>query len=437
MSISPVSGLQAATIIVSPTAGQGNYTTIATALTAASSGQTILIKPGTYTENITLKAGVNLAAFDADALNGNVTIAGTCSFSSAGTVDISGIRLQTNGATNLLSITGSAASIINLKNCFIDCTANTGISYTTASTSSSINIYDCIANLTTTGIAYYSMSSTGSINIYSSVLNNTGGSSTASSNSAGSVGLFNCTAAAPFSTSSTGNISFEAIILNTAAQNATGITTAGTGASNAVVLSNIATGSASAISIGSGTTMLVSNSVINSTNTNAITGAGTLSYSGISFVGTSFKINTTSQTGGLLKGGQTQAPSTGFIGESFSSANTSGTGLSTGTPANITSVSLTAGIWDVSGAIEFVPGAGCVNTVTKCSISTVSATNGTTGDNLFQGSVAVAGTRDGFAMVPQYRLTLTTTTTTYLVADSSFSGGTLTGFGRISATRVG
>ena len=50
--------------IVAPTIAEGaGYTTIAAALTAASSGNTIFIKPGTYTENLTLKAGVKSKSF--------------------------------------------------------------------------------------------------------------------------------------------------------------------------------------------------------------------------------------------------------------------------------------------------------------------------------------------------------------------------------------
>ena len=45
-----------ANIIVAPTLAEGaNYTTIAEALTAASSGDTIFVKPGTYTEDITTR----------------------------------------------------------------------------------------------------------------------------------------------------------------------------------------------------------------------------------------------------------------------------------------------------------------------------------------------------------------------------------------------
>jgi len=79
--------------VVDPTAGQGTHTTIASAITSASSGDTIFIRPGTYTENLTLKAGVNLAAFNGDQNTPNVTIIGNNTLTTAGTVSISNIRL--------------------------------------------------------------------------------------------------------------------------------------------------------------------------------------------------------------------------------------------------------------------------------------------------------------------------------------------------------
>src|SRR6185503_17737268 len=106
--------------IVSSDITQGTHTTIAAALTSASSGDTIFIRPGTYTENLTLKAGVALCAYVCDAFEPNVIISGTCTFTAAGTVSISGIRLQTNNAA-LLAVTGSAASIVFLNLCFLNC----------------------------------------------------------------------------------------------------------------------------------------------------------------------------------------------------------------------------------------------------------------------------------------------------------------------------
>src|ERR1700680_4885601 len=109
MSISPVSGLQEASIIVDPTAGHGNYTTIATTLKAASSGQTILVKPGTYTENLTLKAGVNITAFSGDGYAPNVIILGKATASGVGTFTISNLQLQTNSDFCLV-VSGSSAT---------------------------------------------------------------------------------------------------------------------------------------------------------------------------------------------------------------------------------------------------------------------------------------------------------------------------------------
>ena len=94
--------------------GHGDFTTISAAITAASVGETIFIRPGTYTENPTLKAGVNLTAFECDSPSGTVTILGELSYSVPGTVIISGISFETNGSY-ALSLTGANASIVTLR----------------------------------------------------------------------------------------------------------------------------------------------------------------------------------------------------------------------------------------------------------------------------------------------------------------------------------
>lgn len=279
--------------IVSSTLSNGTHSTIAAALTSASSGDTIFIRTGTYTENLTLKAGVNLAAFDCDALTPNVTIVGKATFTAAGTVSISGIRLQTN-SDFFLAVTGSAASIVNLNNCYLNCSNNTGISFTSSSGSSSISIYNSILALGTTGIAYWVSTGAGGISCTSCVFANAGNSTTASSNSAGSVTLFQCNYGGSLSTSSSGicNIYNSYLV---GATNTNVLTTAGTGV-NAIQNSALYSGSASTISVGSGTTILLANSGIDSTNTNAITGSGTLNYANISFTNTSKTINPTTQS---------------------------------------------------------------------------------------------------------------------------------------------
>jgi|SRR5271170_1303074 len=433
MSIAPVSGFGTAKWIVSATAGQGTHTTIAAALTAASSGDTIFIRTGTYTENPTLKAGVNLTAYNCDSAN-NVIILGKCTFTGAGTVSISGIQLKTN-SDFCLAVTGSAASVVDLQNCQINANNNAGISYTSSSASSGIFLNYCSGAIGTTGIAFFTATGVGNFNFYHCTLNNVGASTTASSTSACAVLFSNCTLSIPTSTSSTGGFFFYNSSNDISAINTTALTTAGTG--NSYVLNSyFVTGTASAISVGTGTTVTTYNTVINSSNTNAITGAGTLLYSNVSFSGSSYKINTTTETGGVAQGGLTQAPSAGFIGEQIrSAANIS---MSNGAAANITSISITAGVWDVSGLANFVfSGTATYN---QLGISAMTGTIvGTQGDQFVQTDTASAGLSapNTALSVPSWRLILTATTTYYLVGLADFSTGTCTAYGRISATRVG
>ena len=164
------------------------HITIASALTSASSGDTIFIRTGTYTENLTLKAGVNLVAYTVDGITPTVTIIGKLSFSSAGTVSISGIRLQTN-SDNFLAVTGSAASIVNLYECYLNATNANGITYSSSSGSSGINLIRCSGNITTTGITAFVHTGAGVLDFRYTLWGNDGNSVTRSTVSSGVVYL--------------------------------------------------------------------------------------------------------------------------------------------------------------------------------------------------------------------------------------------------------
>jgi len=276
--------------VVSSDATQGTHTTIAGALTSASSGDTIFIRPGSYTENLTLKVGVNLVAYNGDELTPNVTIIGTCTLTTAGTVSISGIRFQTNSAA-LIAVTGSAASILNIINCYLNCTNNSGITFS-SSGGAQINIKNCSGNLGTTGIKLFDITSTGQLSIAYTKITNTGASTTASTNSAGTLIYSFCDFAFPTTISSTGTIGMGYTSIDTGAQNVTALTLGG--GTQTIKSSTMNSGSASAVSIGS--TASLQFCFINSTNTNAITGAGTIQASVLSFDGSSNTINTTTQT---------------------------------------------------------------------------------------------------------------------------------------------
>ena len=423
--------------IVDPVAGSGTQTTIQAAVTAASSGQTIFIRPGTYTENVTLKAGVNLSAFGTDSsLNGTgvVIIAGTCTLTTAGSVTISGIQLQTNSAA-LLAVTGSAASIVNLQNCYLNCTNNTGITFSSSSASAQININRCEGNLGTTGIAYFSDSSVGRTLILNCNLSNTGASTTASTKSAGQLiinGSIFSNAINYSSSNTASSIFYSNLDINSL--NTINLTTSGTGTMT-VVGSYFASGTASAISVGTGTVVTCSLSTIISTNTNAVTGAGTFNYLGLSFMSTSQTINVTTQSiAGTLKGSTTTAPTVGCLGEQISSYNGSGSSGSTSV-VNLTSISLTPGVWDISAGVLFsFSGA---YTFCQMGISTTSATLPNRGGDNYAIDNRGGATSNVTLCLAAYRAVIPVTTTYYLVCETTFTTGSNVLQGRISGTRVG
>ena len=278
--------------IVSANAYDGTHTTIGAALTSASSGDTIFIRPGTYTENPTLKAGVNLTAFVCDAFTPNVIISGTCTLSTVGTVTISGIELQTNSSF-ALTVSGSVASVVNLIDCRLNCSNNTGISLTSSSASSQIAMYLCTGNLGTTGIAYFAHSGAGNITIlYCNSLANSGASTTQNTISgAGSFNLDNSFLASPVSYSSTslGSINWSAI--DTSALNVTPLTINISGAITSDY-SKFVSGSATPIVVTAGL-LAIRNADLESSASTNVSGAGGLNYSNLTFTNTNHGMTVT------------------------------------------------------------------------------------------------------------------------------------------------
>jgi len=313
--------------------GHGDFTTIGAALTAAVSGQTIFIRPGTYTENPTLKAGVDLVAFESDAVTPNVIINGECTFTGAGTVTMSGLSLQTN-SNYVINISGSAASVLYLYNCYLNGTNNSLISYTTSSSSSFVGIYECQLNLNTTGIAHIVANSSGQINVNYSALNNSGSSTTQSTFAGSGVLQFSwCYIASPIAVSGTVNNSFDYCRVNCQGLNVIAFTTTSTLAGSGAYFSGFESGTASAISIGASCSYFLDEARIFSSNTNAITGSGTLLYGVIVYTSSSGN-NVTTQTPYKIQGGLLSLPGSSLTtnGPLYSAAG----GLISGSTAGTT-----------------------------------------------------------------------------------------------------
>lgn len=277
--------------IVSATASDGTHTTIQAAINSASSGDTIFIRPGTYTENLTLKAGVNLVSYETDSLTPNVAIVGKSTFTTAGTVVFSGINIRTNGDF-FLDISGSAASSVVYTTCFVNALNNTGISFTSSSASASILFQFCEINVGLAGVTLFTATSPGNISLQYCDIINAGGSTTASSTSASNLDMRYCRCFIPIQTTGTGLINLTYCSFGGLA-NITPVTHGGTTPSN-IKFCSLDGGNQPALSIG-GTLSSIENSVIKSTNTNAITGAGSVSYQSLTFTNSNV-VNTTTAT---------------------------------------------------------------------------------------------------------------------------------------------
>lgn len=131
----------------------------------------------------------------------------------------------------------------------------------------------------------------------------------------------------------------------------------------------------------------------------------------------------------------------GQVGELIISTISQGSAvsLSNGVPANITSISLTAGDWDVIGNVVIIPASTTIVTALYGGISLTSASLPATSDRgqLF---LSAGTTGDGAntlgVIAPLSRVSITTTTTIYLVAFSDFTVSTNSGFGYIRARRI-
>jgi hypothetical protein len=125
------------------------------------------------------------------------------------------------------------------------------------------------------------------------------------------------------------------------------------------------------------------------------------------------------------------------LGEYISTSKAVGSpvSLTTATAANIVSISLTAGDWDVSGIVSYTASSATV-TQKAAGISATSATLPTDGSEGYSGASQTTTTNIDSITLTRKQLLLAGTTTVYLVGKATFSAGTVGGFGVITARRA-
>lgn len=158
----------------------------------------------------------------------------------------------------------------------------------------------------------------------------------------------------------------------------------------------------------------------------------------------SLVVNVDATSGGtaILGTNTNDLASAGYVGQWLQSIvpDASAVSLTTGTTTNITSISLTAGDWDVTGMIVLKP-AG-TTTITQIqygvwtannALDSVTSANGNTG---IWSQASAAPNSDISFQIANYRVSIASTTTIYLNVLPTFGTSTLAAFGRISARRV-
>lgn len=133
----------------------------------------------------------------------------------------------------------------------------------------------------------------------------------------------------------------------------------------------------------------------------------------------------------------------GDAGEYIEQVIVSGSAISltTGVTVNVTTISLTAGDWDVVVLGDFKGGATTVVLDAFVGLSLVSATFGAEGTyNRFTttgpGATIFANSFNLALMTVPYRLSLSATTTVYFIAYGGFTTSTMSAFGTIRARRI-
>lgn len=147
----------------------------------------------------------------------------------------------------------------------------------------------------------------------------------------------------------------------------------------------------------------------------------------------------TSITPGQIPGTTTNdSAAGGNLGEYTESVIPSGSAVSltSGTPANVTSLSLTAGDWDVRGAVLFNPAASTSMTASGSSLSLTSATLDAIYLQFDRYAAFVPANPLGGFSIGVRRVSVAVTTTVYLVAQATFTVSTLAAYGYLNARRV-
>jgi hypothetical protein len=249
------------------TAPDAKYQTVQSAITAAAAagGGTVYVKPGTYTESLTLSDGVDIVGTAID----DVIITGVHTPPASGSIALSNVTLTSPTHIFSSAVAGSTSIIVYDSN--LSCT--NGFVFNLTNWTGSLNLTTCFAGGTDNGI----VTNTGGSAI--DIFDTTAGIGTGQTMvTTGAVDFSGSEIACPVNFQTGSVISADTSAFSrtlTFSNNSTG----------SIISSIISTGATAAITMSSSGTLLISNSTITSSNVPAIAGAGAgvLTLGGVDF----------------------------------------------------------------------------------------------------------------------------------------------------------
>ncbi len=109
--------------------------------------------------------------------------------------------------------------------------------------------------------------------------------------------------------------------------------------------------------------------------------------------------------------------------------------LSNNTVADVTSIALTAGDWDVEGNINLSLGSTTVTAI-QGALNTTATTLPTDGSEVYSGLLLTTTSDTQSLTMPRKRISLSTSGTVYMPIKVTFSAGTVAAFGGLTARRA-
>lgn len=276
LNINPMS---ASRWIVDPLGFNGTHTTISDALTDATSGDTVVLLTGTYTEDVTLKPGVNIVAHSADAYTPNVVINGTCLLADEGVVSISGVNLVAD-TDPAVQVNSTGVAVLNLINCYISVVNGIGVDYSSVNPDSSVSLNYCNGDIVDGAGTFFSNLSSGSLNINSCSITNSGGSIVASITSDSITRISSSYIEFSMSTIDNGIIEINNSLIDLSANNAPCLSL-NSAPNCSVTNSTLRSGESVVINLDGSSSLQIYDTVVDGDNNPVITGTGGMTYSGI------------------------------------------------------------------------------------------------------------------------------------------------------------